>query len=83
MIAAARQFEQQMKMLQGAEQREQAAVRLLCAAVLTHRRRRARALQPARETAPACASALFRACRRLRVARPSIATQLPQRTRRP
>jgi flagellar basal-body rod protein FlgF len=29
MIAAARQFEQQMKMLQGAEQREQAAARLL------------------------------------------------------
>ena len=29
MIAAARQFEQQMKVLQGAEQREQAASRLL------------------------------------------------------
>ena len=29
MIAAARQFEQQMKMLQGAEQREQGAARLL------------------------------------------------------
>jgi flagellar basal-body rod protein FlgF len=31
MIAAARQFEQQMKMLQGAEQREQAAAKLLSA----------------------------------------------------
>ena len=31
MIAAARQFEQQMKMLQGAEQRDQSAVRLLSA----------------------------------------------------
>ena len=31
MIAAARQFEQQMKMLQGAEQREQAAAKLLAA----------------------------------------------------
>jgi flagellar basal-body rod protein FlgF len=29
MIAAARQVEQQMKMLQGAEQREQGAARLL------------------------------------------------------
>ena len=29
MIAAARQFEQQMKMLQGAEQREQQAAKLL------------------------------------------------------
>ena len=29
MIAAARQFEQQMKMLQGAEQREQGAAKLL------------------------------------------------------
>jgi flagellar basal-body rod protein FlgF len=31
MIAAARQFEQQLKMLQGAEERDQGAARLLSA----------------------------------------------------
>jgi flagellar basal-body rod protein FlgF len=46
MISAARQFEQQMKMLQGAEQREQAAAKLLAAARLTRAPARPRSAPP-------------------------------------